>query len=661
VSISAQSPTEVGDSEVTREAPDARRCDDAACQGRRRVIAAAAARITAAKTAFVTALRGFVEGASGSFGDEGPRIRAAVADMAAALAQWDDAIKSYRGALDEGTNAEAQVALGSALLDRGRVPEAVQQFRRAVSLAPRQGEASLMLALAYEVEGKPDDSAQALARAAREAPDNPAIGYLRVLRAVADGDEGEISRRLLEFKDRHDRATRPSKSGNPATPFVRLGLVREREGVAPVFVPARYGESVRLLNARRYDEAVAALRRAVDDDPLAAAGEHVDDRVSGGLDLRGGRASPAIARLEAVVARWPDESEPRRVLAAAYAADQRPAQSIEQLEAAILRNPSDERSRLALAEAFAGIDQAAMAERALTETIEAVPDTALAYYRLGRLYQSQSRISEALAALGQGATRGVLIGRDALYETMAALRVGQGEFSEAIAAYRQEIAANPNNAAAHRRLGGLYAQEGRLGESLAEFAAALLIHAGDAEAHASRAQTLLRLSRFADAEVSARNAVALNPTHEAAHYALGTALLRTGRTGEGMLALQEFERLQSATRARSDAAWQLELLTDQAREHAARQDYRTAADLLRRAVAYAPEDGTVRLAAGALLANIGDYEEAIRLLKEAVQLGAVEAHRYLAEAYAASGRDEESHAHRAAYEAAAGPRRSTEK
>ena len=426
-------------------------------------------------------------------------------------------------------------------------------------------------------------------------------------------------------------------------------------------MPARYAEGVRLLSARRYDEAVAALRRAVDGDPLAATGEHLDDRVSGGLDLRGGRPSQAIARLEAVVARWPDESEPRRVLAAAYAADKRPAHSIEQLEAAIVRNPSDERSRLALADALAGTGHPALAERALTETIETVPDTGLAYYRLGRLYQSQSRIPEALAALGKSATRGVLIGRDSLYETIAALRVGQGEFSEAIAAYRQEIDANPNNAAAHRRLGELYAQEGRLGESLAEFAAALLIHPGDAEAHASRAQTLLRMSRFADAEIAARNAVALSPAHEAAHYALGTALLRTGRTGEGMLALQEFERLQSATRARSDAAWQLELLTDQAREHAARQDYRTAADLLRRAVAYAPGDGTVRLAAGALLTNIGDYEEAIRLLKEAVQLGALEAHRYLAEAYAASGRDEESQAHSAAYEAAAGQRRETKR
>ena len=62
-------------------------------------------------------------------------------------------------------------------------------------------------------------------------------------------------------------------------------------------------------------------------------------------------------------------------------------------------------------------------------------------------------------------------------------------------------------------------------------------------------------------------------------YALGTALMRTEHTEEGLAVLQEFERLQVATRARNDAAWQIKLLTDQAREHAAREEYVTAADL----------------------------------------------------------------------------------
>ena len=414
-----------------------------------------------------------------------------------------------------------------------------------------------MLGLAYEAQGKHDDAARALATAARAKPDSAAIGYARVQHAVAGGVEEEISRALLDFRDRHDRVVRPSTPGAQAAPFVRLGLLRESPGVAPVFAPVLYAEGFRLLNGRRYGEAVTAFQRA--------------------LDMQG--------------------------------------------------DSRDEHARLASAEGLAASGHVEEAEQALKETVVALPESGQAYYRLGRLYQSQSRMPEAVAAFTASGERAVIVGRDSLYETIAALRVADGDFAGAIAAYRLELDANPNNAAAHRRLGDLYAQDGRLGESLAEYAASLLIDGGDADAHASRAQTLLRLSRFAEAEAAARMAVNLRPDHEAAQYALGTALMRTGRAEEGLSVLQAFERLQVATRARNDAAWQIKLLTDQAREHAAREEYVTAANLLRRAATYAPTDGSIPLAAGALLMKAGKFEDAIPLLKNALERGANDAQR----------------------------------
>ena len=552
-----------------------------------REVAGAAARASEAKSDFVAALRRFVEGLPGGYGDESPRVRAAVGDMNAALARWDGAIRSYRAALNAvGGSAEGHVALGTMYLDRGLMTDAVDQFRRATALSPKWAEASLLLGLAYDAQGKREDAARAFAAAARANPGSAAIGYARVQHVINGGDEEEISRALLEFRDRHDRVVRPSSASAPAAPFVRLGLLRESPGAAPVFAPALYAKAFRLLDGRRYDDAMAAFQRALE-----------------------------------------SQNEAR-----------------------------DERTRLASAESFVASGQRDDAERALKEMVVELPESGQACYRLGRFYQSQSRKSEALAAFAASAERAVIVGRDSLYETIAALRVGEGEFTGAIAAYRLELAVNPNNAAAHRRLGDLYAQDGRLGESLAEYAASLSIDPADADAHASRAQTLLRLSRFADAEVAARIAVALKPDHEAAQYALGTALMRTERTEEGLSVLKEFERLQIATRARNDAAWQIKLLTEQAREHAARQEYAAAADVLRRAVAYAPAEGSIRLAAGAFLVRAGKYEEAIPLLKEALAREAIEAHRYLADAYDALGRNEESRAHREAYKAVSATR-----
>jgi hypothetical protein len=63
-----------------------------------REIGAAAGRAGDAKAAFVTALRGFAEGLSGTHGDEGPRIRTALANMRIALRRWDDAIGGFRAA-----------------------------------------------------------------------------------------------------------------------------------------------------------------------------------------------------------------------------------------------------------------------------------------------------------------------------------------------------------------------------------------------------------------------------------------------------------------------------------------------------------------------------------------------------------------------------------
>jgi tetratricopeptide (TPR) repeat protein len=648
---SGQGDDDLRDFDLTREPASSRQCQDPACQRVLRDIGAAAQGTARARTAFVTALRQLVEGVQGTYGDEGPRIREAVADISTALAQWDDAIARYRKALSAASGAEVHVALGSTYLDRGRMPDAVEQFRRAVALAPERGEAWLLLGIAHDALGAHEDAARALTRAGRASPASPAIGYARVQYAIASADEGAVSQALLDFRDRHERAPAAPDPTAPATPFVRLALLRETAGAAPVFVPATYADGLRLLNARRYDDAIVALRQAIDRDPLCANDRDLEQRLSAGAALRDGSVSAAITQLEPMVARAPDGGELRRILAAAYATDERYELGIEQLTAAVQLNAGDERARLALADAYVAAGQPDTAERVLKQTIDTLPDSGRAQYRLGRLYQSQSRIPEAIGALSASAAHPILLGRDALYETIAVLRVSEGEFAEAIAAYRLELDANPNNALAHRRLGDLYSQAGRLDDSLAEYAAALAIDPRDADTHASRAQTLLRMSRIADAETAARAAVSFNPAHEAARYALGTALIRTGRTAEGLSALQEFERLQAETRTRKEAEWQLKVLKDQALEHAARHDYRGAADLLRQAIRYALPDGSVHLAAGALLVKAGEFEQAVPLLQDALGRGMLDAHRYLAEAFAALGRVEESRAQQVAYDA----------
>ena len=149
----------------------------------------------------------------------------------------------------------------------------------------------------------------------------------------------------------------------------------------------------------------------------------------------------------------------------------------------------DERLAWRRPQSFVASGQLDDAERTLKEIVSNCPKSGQAGYRLGRFYQSQSRKSEALAAFAASAERAVIVGRDSLYETIAALRVGEGEFTGAIAAYRLELHVNPNNAAAHIRLGDLSRRMGLLGEiHWPRDAASLSIDPADADAHASRAQ-----------------------------------------------------------------------------------------------------------------------------------------------------------------------------
>src|SRR5206468_1594766 len=90
-------------------------------------------------------------------------------------------------------------------------------------------------------------------------------------------------------------------------------------------------------------------------------------------------------------------------------------------------------------------------------------------------YQSLARYPEAVRELEQAAHFSPVVGQDALYEMIAAIYVAQTDFSRAADALRKQIAVNPNNADAHRRLGDVYVRQDRLEEALAEFSAALLI------------------------------------------------------------------------------------------------------------------------------------------------------------------------------------------
>ena len=610
-------------------------------------LAHSAARIRQARTDFVLSLRHLLEALPGTYGDEGPALRAATAGMAEALRRWDRAIRAYQTPLEKVTGqADVHVALGTVLLERGRAKQAVEEFAAASRLAPGRAPVFLLLGLAFDAAGRHADAAKAFTRAATLPPGNAVAAYALSQQVRQSGTPGAALEGLQAFS----RAVEPQLplAAVPAQqPFPRTGLLRESGGVAPIWPPARYVAGFDALARGSYTEAVAAFDRAVTQDPLVAPlpTGAVAPLAAGLTALRAGHLRAALEHVKAAVAAAPDAAEPRRLLALALGADDRADDAIEQLQHAVRLDPTDERARLALGRTLASAGRAAMAERTFRDTLADIPMSAQSHFELGRLYDTAGRHREAADAFAAAAAVPPILGEERVHELIGRALIADTDFDGAIQAFTRRVEVSPNYAPAHRALAETYLQLGRDDEALAELTAAALIEPADALAHAGRAQLHLRNGRYQDAAGAARAALARDGTNLTALYALGTALVRLGRAGDGEDALARFRAGQDATRARDERGWELRLLRQTAAAHLERGELTEAVERLQAAVALQPDvDGYSTL--GAVLKRAGRTQDALDALEQAVAHGGGPmVHALMADLLAALGRIDDSRRH----------------
>jgi tetratricopeptide (TPR) repeat protein len=394
-----------------------------------------------------------------------------------------------------------------------------------------------------------------------------------------------------------------------------------------------------------FAEAIAQCRLAVEHDPLLETPSgNADVLAAGSTALRAGDLSTALKYLRAAIDANPGRSEAHRLLGMAFRLDEQFDQSIEQYKAAVQASPMDERARIGLADVLIAVDRFSEAEDVLKETIRAVPGTVQAHYRLGRLYQSQARYGEAAAALEQSARFTPLVGQDPLYEMLGAIYVTQTDFQRATTALRKQLAVNPNNADAHRRLADVYVRQDRTEEALAEFMVALFIDPRNVESYVGISQVHLQAGRYAEAGSAARAALNVETTQKEAHYVLAMSLLRMGNTEGGDNELREFQRLQAEAASKSRLKFEIDSLRRESTLSLADADYGKAIPLLQQLVAREPSVASHYINLGDALMKSRQPEAAAEKFEEALKLEPSNPgfHRLLAEAYAAAGQSEAS-------------------
>jgi Flp pilus assembly protein TadD len=495
---------------------------------------------TAQQGAFIEALIEFHSGLSGTYGDEGPRVEAALDRMAMAFEAWNTESRAAEAALRAA--AADSAILARFFLNEGRPADALAAVEAAVRLEPERAGLHMLRGVLLGAGGRDLDAYASFERAWALDPDDVVNAYL-----LADGmsthqpsepPERQLAALLAPSTPAGGASTRRAL-------FVQVGLIDDSASGEPQFSRAAYADGVEALAAGRYEEAIGLFRAATARDPIVADPVARSGRAAQGVAaLRQGRFADAVDDLEAAVAASPSSSEARRVLGAAHAAAGNVDASVQALAQAIRLAPADERAHVAMGRVLMAAGRIDEAERVLLDTIQLLPASGRARWALADLYEGTGRGIDAIDQLEEAGTLTMIAGKTALLWRLANLAHQVLDEERFISVLTRRTRLMRNDPFAHRSLGLAYHRAGRDVEALVELLVTSRLGQEDALTVAVMGRIHLNAGRLTTAETVLRRAVAMAPESAEARYALGRTLLRLGQDEEGQQHLAEFQRLQ---------------------------------------------------------------------------------------------------------------------
>jgi tetratricopeptide (TPR) repeat protein len=269
------------------------------------------------------------------------------------------------------------------------------------------------------------------------------------------------------------------------------------------------------------------------------------------------------------------------------------------------------------------------AERLYREALLADAGSAEILQGLGVLCLQTGRPQAAADYLRQAANSA---GSAEIWNNLGVALCQLRHFAEAVEAYRQAMAAEPDSIAALTNLGSVLNLLERYEEAIGVLESAVRLKPESREANSHLGSALLALKRPGEAVVPLERAVALAPRRVEARFDLGSALTLCGRYGEAA------EQFQVALALRPDFVPALCSLG----EALGRLDrHEEAAGYFARALAVAPQIAAIHYNYGSALTFLGRIEEAQRAYARAVALAPdVPVYRYAAMAMKKTAADE---------------------
>jgi predicted O-linked N-acetylglucosamine transferase (SPINDLY family) len=209
----------------------------------------------------------------------------------------------------------------------------------------------------------------------------------------------------------------------------------------------------------------------------------------------------------------------------------------------------------------------------------------------------------AAAKLGSPATN--------LLATAARLHQA-GQLVAAEACYRQALAAQPNLAEGHFRLGDALMGQGKSDEAVAAYRQAISIKPDFAEPHSNLGNALTGQGKLDEAIAAYRQAISIKPTLAEPHCNLGGALAAQGKLDEAVAAYRRAIGIKSDfAGAHSNLAL---VLIGQGK-------FDEAIAACRRAIGLKPDFAAAHFTLGDALSGQGKLDEAVAAYRQAIRIG----------------------------------------
>jgi tetratricopeptide (TPR) repeat protein len=431
--------------------------------------------------------------------------------------------------------ARAHLTLGKALLQDGKVPDAITELQEAARLDPQSGEAHYQMGLALSRAGRKDEGTAELqkGRELSSADDRNQNVNLDIAEGRAALDKGDLDQAATKFQ--HAIKLQPESSD--AQRF--LGVVLERQGDTGGASDA-YEKALDLnpgdVAARQSLQKLLDTRASPDDLARIAELEAY---------IQQGKFKEVEPPLTAYVKEHPQSSWGWYALGYSLFAQQKIGESIQALAKSLQLNLKNADAHKILGRDLMIIGRFDAAQIEFEQGIRSDPKSAEMHYNLGKLFSMQDNW-----APGRKQFEEALRIDPSYVEALDALGMAQealGDNAGAVASYEKAIALNQARngkfASAHVNLSAYYNRTSDAAKGLEYARQAIELDPKSDRAWFQKAKADESQGHLNDAVESLTRAISFNTRASSYYYVLAGIYRRLGKMKESQEALEVFTRL----------------------------------------------------------------------------------------------------------------------